>query len=105
MSVPRQKKVSVTPGEALVREVIYEWIDNPPNDDDIDYDDKGKAWVKVPAKAISDLLLSQFMVSFSERRVRSALDGLVKKGHLLRASRIGIHKWSASYFYRLPETI
>jgi len=97
--------VSVTPAEALVRQVIYEWIGNPSNDDGIDYDDKGKEWVKVPAKAISDRLLTEFMVSFSEKRVRNALDGLVKKGHLLRTSRIGDHKWSASYFYRLPETI
>ena len=93
--------MSLNPGEALVLKLVREFIDNPPSQDDVENDD-GKEWVKVPAKELSILLLERFNVSFSEKRTRTALNGLVQKDYLLRTQRIGDHKWRGSYFYRLP---
>ena len=92
----------LTPGECLVLKVVRGLIEKPPNADDIDYDDEGTPWVKVPAQVVSDRLLTEFNLSYSEARTRKSLSGLVSKGHLLRTSRIGEHKWRATYFYRLP---
>ena len=94
--------MALNAGEVLVLKVVQALIENPPHDDDTDYDDAGTPWVKVPAKAVSDLLLTEFNLSYSEARTRRSLNGLVTKGHLLRTSRIGDHKWRATYFYRLP---
>jgi len=77
-------------------------IENPPHTDYIDYDATGTPWVKVPANAVTDILLNDFNLDYSEPRTRRSLNGLVTKGYLLREQRIGYHKWSASYFYRLP---
>ena len=52
------------------------------------------------------VLKKQIPLSIDESRLlantRKSLNGLVSKGHLLRTSRIGEHKWRATYFYRLP---
>ena len=104
MKLLRKSPVSITPGEALVLELAQELIDNPPFIVDIDYDNDGNRWVKIPALAISELLLSRFMVSYSAKRTRTVLSGLVAKGFLLRTQHIGEHKWVASYFYRLQPS-
>ncbi len=89
--------------------LVTEWIENPPPAEEmnyevlaIDYDDKGTPWVKISAQVISDLMLERYNVAFSERRNRTALNGLVEKGYLLRTQHIGVRKWSRVYFYRLP---
>ena len=92
----------MTPGECVVLKVVRGLIENPPHTDYIDYDSTGTPWVKVPAQAVSDLLLSESNLAYSEARTRRSLNGLVSKGYLLREQHIGDHKWSASYFYRLP---
>jgi hypothetical protein len=92
----------MTPGECVVLRVVRGLIENPPSNDFIDYDNDGTPWVKVPAKAVSDLLLTEANLSYSEERTRKSLNGLVSKGYLLREQHIGDHKWSASYFYRMP---
>lgn len=102
MHLQSKQAVTLTPGEALVRQLVSEWVENPPVSDDIDYDDDGTPWVKVPAQEISDLMLERHNLAFSVRRTRTALNGLVEKGHLLRTRRIGDHKWAGVYFYRLP---
>ena len=94
--------MSLTPGECVVLKVVQGLIENPPDADHTDYDAAGTPWVKVSAQAVSNLLLTEFNLSYSEARTRKSLNGLVSKGHLLRTSRIGTHKWRASYFYRLP---
>lgn len=96
--------MSLTPSEYLVLEVVRELIKNPPNTGNIDYDDYGTPWLKVPAKSISDLLLSESNLTYSEKRTSRTLKSLVSKGYLLRVRRIGEHKWNASYFYRLPKS-
>lgn len=90
------------PGEALVLGLVHELVRNPLSHEDIERDDNQVQWVKVPAQSISDLLLSRHMLAFSVRRTRTALNGLVQKGYLLRTQRIGDHKWRGTYFYRLP---
>jgi hypothetical protein len=94
--------VGLTPAEILVKELVAEWIQNPPTPDAIDYDDAGTPWVKLPAQSVSDLLLERHNLAFSVRRTRTALNGLVEKGQLLRTNRIGDHKWIGVYFYRMP---
>jgi hypothetical protein len=94
--------MSITPGEAVVLRVVRRLVENPQTADDVDKDDNGLQWVKVPAQKVSDLLLAEFNLSYSEARTRRSLNGLVTKGYLLRTSRIGEHKWRATYFYRLP---
>lgn len=94
--------MSVKPGELVVLEVVREWVTKPPGDIDIEKDDSGVPWVRITAKAISETLLTQFNLLYSERRTRTALNGLVEKGRLLRTQRIGDYKWSGAYFYRLP---
>ncbi len=58
--------------------------------------------MKVPAQAISDLFFERHNLTYSVRRTRTALNGLVEKGHLLRTNRIGDNKWVEVYFYRMP---
>lgn len=92
----------MTPGESLVLEVVRGLVENPPSTDFVDYDDAGTPWVKVPAQMVSELLLEQFGASYSIKSTRTAFNGLVSKGYLLRVQRIGDHMWRGSYFYRLP---
>jgi len=98
----RQTSSGTQPRRGPRSQVVRALIENPPHDYDTDYDDAGTPWVKVPAKAVSDLLLTEFNLSYSEARTRRSLNGLVTKGHLLRTSRIGDHKWVRTYFYGLP---
>lgn len=90
----------LTPGESLVLDVVRGLIEKPPSADFIDFDDVGTPWVKVPAQMVSDLLLEQFGASYSVKSTRTALNGLIGKGYLLRVQRIGDHRWRGSYFYR-----
>jgi len=95
--------VSLTPTESLVLEVVVGLVEKPPNAEDIEWDDSGERWVRIPAQAVCDLLLSQFLVSCSTKTTLRALKGLVDKGRLLRVQRLGEWKYLAAYFYRLPN--
>jgi hypothetical protein len=103
-AVASNRKRNLNAGECLVLEIVTEWIQNPPRDEEgsIDYDEEGTEWVVIPAQAISDRLLERHNLTYSVRRTRTALNGLVTKGHLQRTSHIGEFKWRSTYLYRLP---
>ena len=65
----------LTPGECQVLKAIRVLIEEPANADDIDYDDEGTPWVKVPEQAVSDRLLTEVNLSYSEARTIKSLNG------------------------------
>ena len=95
--------MSLTPTESLVLEVVVGLVEKPPNAEDIEWDDSGERWVRIPAQAVCDLLLSQLFTSCTVTKSLAALKGLVDKGYLLRVQRLGEWKYLASYLYRLPN--
>ncbi len=97
------RAMTLTPDELLVLEVVMKLVKNPPTAEDIEWDDSGQRWVRIPAQAVSDLLLTGKNLSYSVVRTRKLLKGLVLKGFLLRVQRLGELKYLASYLYRLPN--
>lgn len=103
-AVASNRNRNLKAGECLVLEIVTEWIQNPPKDEEgsIDCDVEGKEWVVIPAQAVSDLLLERHNVTYSVQRTRTAINGLVTKGYPQRTSHIGEFKWRSTYLYRLP---
>lgn len=75
-AVASNRNRNLKAGECLVLEIVTEWIQNPPKDEEgsIDCDVEGKEWVVIPAQAVSDLLLERHNVTYSVQRTRTAIN-------------------------------
>lgn len=97
-------KTALTPGEAVVFQVVRLWLKNLDHQDEVAVGVEGEVWGKLPAKHLAERLRRELYVELSTKQVRTALNSLVLKGLLLRAQHAS-QRWDSSYFYRLAPSL